>query len=322
MNQTQVVANNYSKKNKKNSHMNDSTFRRVVKKRGLYLMLVPGLLYFLIFKYFTMWGLLISFQDYSPFLGFFHSKWVGLANFQKFFSDGVFILLLKNTFYIAILNIVVYFPLPIIIALLLNEVRKERFKKTIQTLIYIPHFFSWVIIVGLTFIFLNADDGVINAIIKSYGGQPVSVLLRPDLFRPLITLQVIWKECGWGTIIFLAALSGVDVALYEAAIVDGANRWKQLLHITLPAIRSTIIILLILRLGAFLDTGFEQLYLMITPLTRQVGEVFDTYVYTNGVQQGNLSYTTAVGLFKSVVGLILIFASNKLASKFGEEGIF
>ena len=315
MNQTQVLAN------KRSSH-NGILFRRIVKKRWMYLMLAPGLLYFLIFKYFTMWGLLIAFQDYSLFLGFFRSKWVGLANFQKFFDDGVFTLLLKNTFYLAILNIVIYFPLPIIIALLLNEVRKERFKKTIQTLIYIPHFFSWVIIVGLTFIFLNADDGVINAIIKSQGGQPVSILMRPDLFRPIVTLQVIWKECGWGTIIFLAALSGVDVALYEAAIIDGANRWRQLWHITLPAIRSTIVILLILRLGAFLDTGFEQLYLMITPLTRQVGEVFDTYVYTNGVQQGNLSYTTAIGLFKSIVGLILIFTSNKLASKFGEEGIF
>jgi putative aldouronate transport system permease protein len=269
-----------------------------------------------------MWGLLIAFKDYSPFLGFFHSKWIGFANFKQFFTDGIFILLLKNTLYIAILNIVFYFPLPIIVALLLNEVRKEKFKKIIQTLVYIPHFFSWVVIVGLTFIFLNADDGLINSIIRSSGGQSVSFLMNPSLFRPLITLQVIWKECGWGTIIFLAALSGVDISLYEAAIIDGADRWKQMWHITLPAIRSTIVILLILRLGAFLDTGFEQLILMVNPMTREVGEVFDTYVYTNGVQQGNFSFTTAVGLFKSVVGLILIFTANKFASKFGEEGIF
>ncbi len=320
MNQAQAIENNCIKK--EISKRNRSDFRRIAKKRWLYAMLIPGLLYFLVFKYLPMWGLLIGFQDYSPFLGFFRSQWVGLANFQKFFSNGDFVLLLRNTLYLALLNIVIYFPLPIIVALLLNEVRKDRFKKIIQTLVYIPHFFSWVIIVGLTFIFLNVDDGLINNIIKSTGGEPISFLLNPALFRPLITLQVIWKECGWGTIIFLAALSSVDVSLYEAAVVDGASRWKQLWHITLPAIRSTIIILLILRLGAFLDTGFEQLILMVTPLTREVGEVFDTYVYTNGIQQGNFSYTTAVGLFKSVIGLILIFASNKLATKFGEEGIF
>lgn len=285
-------------------------------------MLIPGILYFLLFRYLPMWGLMIAFQNYSPFKGFLQSQWVGLAHFQAFFTNGEFWPLFRNTLWIAMLNIVFYFPVPIVIALMLNEVKHEVFKKTIQSIIYIPHFLSWVIIVGLFYIFFNADDGLVNSIIRTMGAEPVSFLLNESLFRPIITIQLIWKECGWGTIIFLAALSGVDISLYEAAIMDGANRWKQMWHITLPSIQSTIIILLVLRMGTFLDTGFEQLILMINPITRDIGEVFDTFVYTNGITQGKFSYSTAVGLFKSSIGLIMILASNKLANKMGEEGIF
>ena len=296
------------------------TLRRVCKKRWMYLLLLPGMLYYFVFKYVPMWGLLIAFKDYSPWDGFIGSPWVGLEHFQRFFSSN-FQQLMTNTLWLGFLGIIFYFPAPIILALLLNEIRREKFKKTIQTLIYVPHFLSWVIIVGITYIFFNADDGVISILIQRMGGIPVSILTNPDVFRPIVILQQIWKEAGWGTIIFLAALAGVDSSQYEAALIDGANRWQQTIFITLPAIKSTIITLLILRLGTFLDTGFEQILLMTNGLNREVAEVFDTFVYQNGVVLGDFSYTAAVGLFKSLVGLILILTANYLAKRSGEEGI-
>nr|WP_159882279.1 ABC transporter permease subunit [Paenibacillus puerhi] len=285
-------------------------------------MLTPGLLFFLVYKYIPMWGVLIAFQDYQPYLGIANSKWVGLKHFQAFMGDDSFWMLLRNTFVLAVYNIVFFFPLPIVISLMLNEVRKEVYKRFIQTLIYIPHFVSWVVVVGISFLFFNTPGGIVSNMMVSWGKEPVNFLLSEEWFRTMITSQVMWKETGWGTIIFLAALAGVDPGLYEAARIDGANRWRQLWHITLPAIRSTIIILLILRLGHFLDTGFEQIFLMINPMNREVGEVFDTYVYTTGITQGKFSYSTAVGLFKSSVGLVLVVGANYLSKKFGEEGIY
>lgn len=297
-------------------------FIRLKRQRWFYLMLAPGLLYFLVYKYIPMWGVLISFQNYQPYLGFMNSKWVGTEHFRAFLGDESFWLLLRNTFLLAMYNIVFFFPLPIIISLMLNEVRKEAFKRIIQTLIYVPHFVSWVVVVGISFLFFNQPGGIVNNMMESWNGTSINFLLSKDWFRTMITSQVMWKETGWGTIIFLAALAGVDPGLYEAARIDGAGRWRQLWHITLPAIRGTIIILLILRLGHFLDTGFEQIFLMINPMNREVGEVFDTYVYTTGITQGKFSYSTAVGLFKSSVGLVLVVGANFLAKKFGEEGIY
>nr|WP_245855710.1 sugar ABC transporter permease [Paenibacillus rigui] len=296
--------------------------RRLKKHKWFYLMLTPGLLYFLIYKYVPMWGVLIAFQDYQPFLGFFKSSWVGFKHFETFFSDETFWMLFRNTFVLAIYNILFFFPLPIIISLMLNEVRKEMFKRLIQTLIYIPHFVSWVVVVGISFLFFSKEGGIFNTMLVSLGKEPVNFLLSADWFRTIITSQVIWKETGWGTIIFLAALAGVDPQLYEAAKIDGAGRWRQMWHITLPAIRSTIVILLILRIGTFLDTGFEQIFLMVNPLNRQVGEVFDTFVYSTGISQGKFSYSTAVGMFKSMIGLILVVVANRLAKRFGEDGIY
>lgn len=204
---------------------------------------------------------------------------------------------------------------------MLNELRIEVYKRFIQTLIYIPHFMSWVVIVSIAYLLFTTEGGVVNEAIAAFGGEKIQFLASPEWFRGFVTAEVIWKETGWGTIIFLAALAGVDTQLYEAARMDGANRLRQLWHITLPAIRSTIIVLLILRLGNFLDTGFEQIWLMLNPLNREVGEVFDTYVYSTGIAQGQYSYSTAVGLFKSVVGLALVFGANYLAKRFGEEGI-
>lgn len=296
--------------------------REVARDRHLYLMLIPGLLYFAIFKYLPMLGVSVAFQEYMPFLGFAKSEWVGLANFQRFFSDPAFFSLLKNTIILAVYNIIFYFPLPIIIALLLNEVVNERVKRVIQSIIYVPHFISWVVIAGICYSLLSVDNGVVNALIKATGGDTINFLTSSKWFRPLITFQVIWKETGWGTIIFLAALAGVNVELYEAAVMDGANRWQQLCHVTFPAIKSTIVVLLILRMGTFMDSGFEQIFLMLNSMNRSVGEVFDTYVYSSGLLNGQFSYSTAVGLFKSLVSLILILSTNYFAKKIGEEGIY
>ncbi|MBW4084599.1 sugar ABC transporter permease [Paenibacillus sp. S150] len=295
--------------------------KRLVRNRWLYIMLLPGLLYFIIFKYVPMYGVLLAFKNYQPFLGFVDSEWVGMKHFDRFFGDPLFWRLLKNTFVLAAYNILFFFPLPIILALLLNELRSQTYKKWIQTMVYIPHFMSWVVIVSIAYLFFTTEGGLINEAIASMGGEKIQFLLSPGWFRTFITGEVMWKETGWGTIIFLAALAGVDTQQYEAARIDGAGRMRQLWHITLPAIRSTIVILLILRLGNFLDTGFEQIWLMLNPLNREVGEVFDTYVYATGISQGEYSYSTAVGLFKSVVGLVLVFGSNFLAKRFGEEGI-
>lgn len=295
---------------------------RMVRNRWLYFMLLPGLLYFLIFKYWPMYGILIAFKDYQPFLGFWDSPFVGLKHFERLFNDPNFIVLFRNTLMLAMLNILFFFPLPIVIALMLNELRHHLFKRTIQTLVYIPHFMSWVVVVGIAYIFLTTEGGIVNDLLVYFGWDKINFLASNEWFRTIVTAEVIWKETGWGTIIFLAALSGVDPQLYEAARMDGANRLRQLWHITLPAIRSTIIILLILRLGNFLDTGFEQIFLMLNAMNREVGEVFDTYVYSVGISQGQYSFSTAVGLFKSLIGLVLVVVANHLAKRFGEEGIY
>lgn len=299
-----------------------SMLRRFKKDKWLYILLLPGLLYFLIFKYVPMWGVLLAFKNYQPYTGFWKSEWVGTMHFELFFSNPEFFMLLRNTLVLSLYNLLFFFPAPIILAILLNEVRIALFKRTVQTLIYVPHFISMVIVASMTYVFLTTQGGPVNELLFSYTGRKIEFLASPDWFRPIIILQTIWKECGWGTIIFLAALAAVDVEQYEAAIMDGANRWKQIWHITLPSIRSTIVILLILRMGNVLENGFEQIYLLLNPLNREAAEVFDTYVYTMGITQGAFSYSTAVGLFKAIVGVILVLGSNYLAKRFGQSGLY
>lgn len=295
--------------------------RRLVRDRWLYLLLLPGLAYFLVFKILPMWGVLISFQDYSPFRGFWKSEWIGFENFADFFKNPIFIRLFANTLVLSAMNLVFFFPVPIIVALLLNEVSSRGCQRGIQTVVYIPHFISMVIISSITYMLLNTRNGPVNGIVNQLYGFKIDFLGSPQWFRPLIILQVIWKETGWGTIIFLAAIAGVDVELYEAAIVDGAGRFKRLWHITMPAIVETIVVMLILRLGHILDNGFEQIYLMTNDLNRSVADVFDTYVYTVGVTQGAYSYSTAVGLFKSLIGLVLVWGADRFAKRVGQSGI-
>lgn len=299
-----------------------SVLGRLAKDKWMYILLTPGLLYFLIFKYVPMWGVLLAFQNYQPFTGFWKSEWVGFEHFRIFFGNPEFFMLLRNTLVLSLYNLLFFFPAPIVLSLLLNEVRLAFYKRTIQTLIYVPHFISMVIVASLTYVLLTTEGGAINELLFEYTGRKIDFLASPDWFRPIIVIQTIWKECGWGTIIFLAALAGVDVEQYEAAIVDGANRWRQIWHITLPSIRSTIVILLILRMGSVLDNGFEQIYLLLNPLNRQVAEVFDTYVYMVGITQGAFSYSTAVGLFKAVIGVTLVLGTNWLAKRFGESGLY
>ncbi|SFM42203.1 ABC transporter permease [Salibacterium qingdaonense] len=296
--------------------------KRIKKNKLIYLMILPGLLYFFVYKYIPMYGLIISFQDYKPYQGIMGSQWVGLEHFKRLFADPDFWMIFKNTLVLFGLQLIIFFPVPIILSLMLNEVRSMPLKRSVQTLIYIPHFMSWVIIVSITYVLLTMDGGIVNGLLQQAGFQEVNFLLNPDWFRPMYILQVIWREAGWGTIIFLAAIAAVDAQLYEAAKIDGAGRFRQMWHITLPAIKGVIVILLILKIGDVLELGFEHVYLLLNSSNREVAEIFDTYVYTAGLKQGQFSYSTAVGFFKGLVGLVLVVIANWLAKKAGEEGVY
>ena len=292
------------------------------KHRALYLMILPGVLYFLVFKYVPMGGLVIAFQNYQPFLGFTGSEWVGFEHFVRLFTEDTFFVLLRNTLVISGLLLLFAFPMPIVLALLLNEVRTTFLKKSVQTIVYLPHFMSWVIIVSIFYVMLTIDGGSINNVIVSMGFEPVPFLTDPDWLRPLYVFQEIWRGAGWGTIVYLAAITAVDEQLYEASELDGAGRLRQTWHITLPAIRPTIIVMLILNIGDIMELGFEHMFLVMNSLNREVADIFDTYVYTTGIVNGQFSYATAVGLFKGLVGLLLVVAANKLAKRLGEEGVY
>ena len=308
----------------------ESFFHFVIMHKWLYILLIPGLIYMIVFKYLPMFGIIIAFKDFRPYSAdsamgaYFTSKWVGLANFRKFFTGYDFPMLLKNTLSISILNLIFYFPAPIILALLLNEIRSMKYKRITQTLVYIPHFISMVIVASLTQQLFNTTDGIIFKVLELLlgKGNAPNILAAPKYFYGLIVGQDIWKGTGYGTIVFLAALSGVDMELYEAARIDGAGRWRLLWHITLPAIRGTIVIMLILRVGSLLNTGYEQIFLMQNDLNYTASEVFDTYIYNKGIKLGQYSMSTAAGLFKSIVSLILVLSTNKIAKLFGESGFY
>ncbi len=293
----------------------------LVRDKWLYLLLLPGFVYFIVFKYLPMWGIVISFENYVPYSGIFGSEWVGLKWFEYFFKFPSWTRYLKNTFILSFMNLIFYFPAPIILALLLNEMRSLRYKKLLQTFLYVPHFISIVIVVSITMV-LFGPSGIVYKLTENILGTPINFLGSPDTFRWMIVGQSIWKETGWGTIIFLAALTNVDTQLYEAAMVDGAGRLRRLWHITLPAIRSTIVLMLILRMGSMLDTGHDHLILMANSLNRSASQTLDVFVYQQGLQQGQYSYASAVGLMKSVVSIILVVGSNKIAHALGESGLY
>lgn len=293
----------------------------VAANRWLYLLILPGMLYLAVFNYIPIYGILIAFKKFSIVRGIAASPWIGFENFRALFGSIHFYRVFRNSLVISALRLVWGFPVPVILALLLNETRHMRYKRTIQTIVYVPHFISWVVIVGIAVNFLS-PEGAINWVIRLLGGRPVSFLIEPRYFRGIVVVTEIWKEAGWGTIIYLAAISSIDPQLYEAAIVDGAGRLQRIWHITLPGIVTTIVVLLILRLGHVLDNGFEQIFLLYNSLTLDVADVFETFSYRTGLQEGRLSFSTAVGLFKSAVGLCLILGTNALARRMRETALW
>ncbi len=302
-----------------------SSFSRLgkdlLRDKWLYLLLLPGILFFFIFKYIPMYDLRIAFMEYNAFNPE-ASEWVGFQQFVDLFSKPQFGRAFGNTLYIAILKMIVGFPIPIILALMMNEMRNMKFKKVAQTLLYLPYFISWVIMAGLIMNFLDPSTGIITKLIASITGQEIQVLTNKSAFVPMLVISDLYKGMGWGTIIYFAALSGVDPQLYEAASIDGAKRFKQLLHITIPAIMPTVIIMLILNCNNILNAGFDQIFMLYSAPVYDVADIIDTYVYRIGIQDTSYSFSTAAGLFKSLIALVLILVVNTLAKKTGNEGIW
>ncbi|WP_088830907.1 ABC transporter permease [Paenibacillus tyrfis] len=294
----------------------------LVRDKYLYLLLLPGMLFIIVFKYIPMYGLVIAFQEYNILQGVGGSDWVGFYQFEKLFTMLDFTNVFKNTLIISTLKLIWGFPAPIVLALLLNEVKQLVFQRFVQTVVYLPHFISWVIFSGIIIIFLNPVDGLVNQVMGWFGGAPIDFLIEKSYFRSILVATDIYKEVGWGTIIYLAAISGINPQLYEAAIVDGAGRFRQMWNITLPSIRHVIVILFILSLGNILDAGFLQTLLLYNPLVMDVADIIDTYVYRKGIVDASYSLGAAAGVFKSVIALILVAASNQLAKRFGEEGLW
>jgi putative aldouronate transport system permease protein len=296
---------------------------RFLRDRHLYLMLLPVILFYLVFKYAPMIGEMIAFKDYRLGDGIFGSKWVGFKHFESLFGSIDFWRVLRNTLVLNLYSLVFGFPVPIVLALLLNEVRKEWYKRTVQNLLYLPHFISWVVLGGIFIAILSPSTGVVNAILENiFGIDPIYFMADSRWWPVAYTLSGIWREAGWGTILYLAAMSSIDPQLYEAAKIDGASKLRQIWHITLPGIRSTVAILLVLRMGNMLDVGLEQTLILQNQSVLDVADVISTYVYRVGLQNMNYSYTTALGLFQSLVSLILVVGVNRLTRAFGERGLW
>lgn len=291
------------------------------KNRSLYFMIIPVVLFYILFHYKTMYGAIIAFYNYRPARGLEGSKWVGLDHFIYFFKSPFFMRTLKNTLAISLLNLLFAFPAPIILALLLNEVRNKYFKKVVQTVTYLPHFISSVIICGMLTSFC-LSTGLFNDIIELFGGKRIPLLQGTDYYRTIYIASDIWQTIGWSSIIYLAALSGVDKNLYEAAQLDGANKWKQTWNITLPSILPTIMIQLILRIGTLMSVGYEKTLLIYNPTNYAVSDIIATYNFRMGLELGDWSYATAIGLFNSVVNCILLVMSNKLSKKYTENSLW
>lgn len=297
------------------------TLRLVIHDKWLYVLALPGILYFLVFRYIPIYGVTIAFKNYSIYKGYFESEWVGLANFVKLFGQFGFQRALRNTLIISFYKLVVGFPAPIILALLLNEVRHALYKKTVQTTLFLPHFISWVIIAGLLYALLSPYSGVVKALGEKLGyeGRLVDLMASKQYFRGVIVVSELWRNAGFGAIIYIATIATIDPQLYEAATVDGAGRWRQLWHITLPGIRTTLVILLILRVGRIMNVGFEQIFAMYNPMVYEVSEVLETYVYKIGIFEAKYSLATATGFFKSTVGLGLVLLTNTIAKRIDQD---
>lgn len=297
-------------------------WRRVKRKRVLYLMLLPGMLLLLIFHYIPMWGVLIAFKDYRVLKGILASDWVGLKHFRAFFGGRMFSSVVLNTLILNCYSLIFAFPLPLVFALMLNEVRIDWFKKGVQTITYMPHFISTVVIVGMMKELLSPTNGIVNQILMRMGHEPIYFFGKAGYFRSLYIISGAWAGTGWGSIVYLAAITAVDVSLYEAATIDGASRLQKIWHVTLPCIRSTFMVMLILRLGQMLGSDSEKVLLMQTSGNRSVSELLSTYIYNRGVLNSEYSYSTAVGLFNSAVSFLLILVANTLSRRLTEESLW
>jgi putative aldouronate transport system permease protein len=294
--------------------------KRIWAFRAFYLMLLPGVLYYVIFRYIPMYGVIIAFKDFQILDGIVGSGWADpwYKHFQTFFNSPYFGQLMINTFVISIYKLVFGMAPPIVMALLLNECRVRWFKTVVQTVTYMPHFLSWVIIYGILIALLSQNSGIVNRWIEEAGGSSIGFMTSVEYFRAILVTSEVWKDLGWGAIIYLAAMTSIDPTLYEAARVDGANRLRAIWHITLPGIRNVIMLLLILKLGHIMDAGFDQIYILYNIQVYQVADILDTWVFRTGLQQLNFSLGAAVGLFKSLIGLVLVLGSNYLSKKWGE----
>lgn len=314
---TAIAANKIDLKSPKKS-----TWAQMKKMKLLYFMLLFPAIMLFIFNYLPMYGVIISFKNFSPGLGIWGSPWNNFEHFERLFTDFMFIRALKNTIFISLLKIIIAFPAPVIFAILLNEIRNQKFLKVTQSISYLPHFMSWVILSAMIIEVFSPQRGIVNFIITAFGGDPVNFLSSKLFFIPVLILTDIWKEIGYGAIIYLATIASIDPALYEAAEMDGANRLKKMLHITLPSIMPMVIILFILRLGGILNAGFDQILNLYNPLVYEVADIIDTYVYRSGLEQFQFDYATAVGLFKNIIGIIFILGANAIIRRRSEHGIW
>lgn len=300
--------------------------RNIWKHKFLFLLLLPGLMHVLLFHYVPMYGIVIAFQNYSPYAGirsmFAEAEWVGFRHFEQFFGSYYFFRIIRNTLLISGYKILFGFPAPILLALMLNELRNARFKKYVQTITYLPHFLSWVIISGLIVSLLSPTTGAISKLIIGLGGPQTQLLSDASLFRTILVTSDVWASVGWGSIIYLAALAGIDPGQYESAKIDGASRFQQMIHISLPGMSNMMAIIFIFAVGGILNAGFEQVLLLYSPNVYSVGDIIDTYVYREGLIQNNYSYAQAVGLFKNVVGLVFLLLTNYMVKRLGKEGIW
>ena len=288
----------------------------------LYAMVIPGLVFFIMFRIAPTFGSVIAWQKYNIFKGIWNSPWVGWANFQRMFAYAEFGRILYNTLAIGGMIIIFGFPVPILLALLLNEVQSKGFKRSMQTVLYMPHFLSWVIVGQLVYSILSPTSGIINVIIEALGGESIFFMAQGPLFKPIAVLAHIWKESGFASIIYIAAISGIDPNIYEAAEIDGAGRWIQMWRITFPLIMPTIVIMLLLGIGRFLEVGFDHIWNMLNPVVWSDGDILNTYIYRVGLQDGRYALTTAIGLFKAIIGFALLVGGNKISEKFIGRGFF
>lgn len=282
-------------------------------------MFAPVILFYLLFKYLPMFGVVIAFKDYNFIQGIMNSPWVGWKHFRMLFDNPQSLEIIRNTFVLGLLSIFVGFPFPIILAILLNELRKLWFKRVVQTLVYLPHFFSWVIVGGIVLTLFAQESGIVNHLMKGVTGEAYPFLYKSGSWIAIFLGAGVWKEAGFAAIIYLAALSSIDTSLYEAANIDGANKWRRIWHITLPGISSTIVIMFILSIGNVLEVGFDKVFVLQNPVVSDISEVISTYIYRIGIEGAQFSFTTALGLFESVVGLVLVLLTNRIARKFGQN---